>query len=129
MIVPLIATLMSLGQPAEVQPTDASTRNAGKIVFYRGGAITGAAVACPIRYKGEQLVELGRGKAFTWDVEPGRYILENKTSSVEVSVEPGETRYVRCQIKTGFLSGRADLQIVDGTEYAEKKDQLEAPGS
>ena len=31
---------------------------------------------------------------------------------------PGETRYVRCQIKTGFLTGRADLQIVDEESFA-----------
>lgn len=101
----------------------------GKIVFYRRGGLIGSAIGCPIRFKGEQIVELGRSKAFEWQVRSGRYILENKTSSVEVSVEPGETRYVRCQMKSGFIASRADLQIVDGSEYAEIKGQLEAPGT
>ena len=77
----------------------------------------GAALACPIRYKGREIVELGRGKYAQWNVPAGRYILVNGTASVEVSVMPGETRYVRCQIKTGFLTGRADLQIIDEESF------------
>lgn len=90
----------------------------GTIILYRPGSVMGAALGCPIRYKGKEIVELGRNKAATWSVTPGRYILTNKTASVEVTVAPGETRYVRCQIKTGFMTGRADLQIVDETDYA-----------
>lgn len=97
----------------------------GKIVFYRPGAIMGMGVACPIRYKGVELVELGRNKYAEWSVEPGRYILTNKTASVEVTVEPGETRYVRCQIKTGFMTGRADLQIVDAESFTAKASEFE----
>lgn len=91
----------------------------GKIVIYRGSSVMGAAVACPVRFKGTVVVELGRGKYAEWEVKPGRYILTNKTSSVEVSVDAGETRYVRCQIKTGFMAGRADLQIVDEESFTE----------
>lgn len=90
----------------------------GTIILYRPGSVMGAALGCPIRYKGKELVELGRNKAAKWSVAPGRYILTNKTASVEVTVAPGETRYVRCQIKAGFMTGRADLQIVDDTDYA-----------
>lgn len=132
---PLAAALaISAAQAAEIveAPTSVTTSQAdktGTIIIYRRGSIGGLANACPVRYLGEEIVELGRGKVFEWRVKPGRYILENKTSSVEVSVDPSETRYVRCQIKSGILILRADLQIVDGTEYAEVKDKLEAPGS
>lgn len=131
-IIPAIA-LALVSSPAEQQPValePAATAPAsqGTIIMYRRGSMMGFGLACPIRYQGNELVELGRSKAFQWQVKPGRYILENKTSSVEVTVEPGETRYVRCQIKPGFLSGRADLQIVDGSEYAKVKAELEAPG-
>jgi len=74
-------------------------------------------VACPVRYKGIEIVELGRGKYAQWEVAPGRYILNNKTSSIELTVEPGETRYVRCMIKTGLMIGRADLQVVDAESF------------
>lgn len=132
-IVPAVALALVLApaqdQPVIDQPAAQAGSQQGTIIMYRRGSVMGAALGCPIRYQGNELVELGRSKAFQWEVKPGRFILENKTSSIEVTVEPGETRYVRCQIKTGFLTGRADLQIVDGTEYKELKDQFEAPGS
>ncbi|RVT92925.1 hypothetical protein [Sphingomonas crocodyli] len=91
----------------------------GKIVIYRPSAIMGYGVACPVRYRGHEIVELGRGKFAEWVVPAGPYILTNKTASVEVNVRPGQTSYVRCQIKTGFMTGRADLQIVDQESFAE----------
>lgn len=97
----------------------------GKIVMYRGSTIIGAAVACPIRYKGREIVELGRGKFAEWEVPPGRYILNNKTSSIEVTVEPGKTSYVRCSLKMGFFAGRADLQIVDEESFAERAHEFQ----
>lgn len=96
----------------------------GKIVVYRRGSVAGAAVACPVRMGGHELVELGRSRFAEIEVQPGRHIIENKNASVEVSVLAGETRYVRCQIKSGLLSGRADFQIVDGTEFEEVKTDL-----
>jgi hypothetical protein len=97
----------------------------GKIIMFRPGAIMGMGVACPIRYDGKEVVELGRNKFAEWSVPAGRYILTNKTASVEVTVAPGETRYVRCQIKTGFMTGRADLQIVDAASFNAKAAEFE----
>ena len=97
----------------------------GKIVIYRQGALLGAALGCPIRYKGKEIVELGRNKFAEWEVSAGSYILTNKTSSVDVNVFPGQTKYVRCVIKTGFLTGRADLQIVDEETFLEQSHEYE----
>ena len=97
----------------------------GKIVMYRQGAMMGLALGCPIRYKGKELVELGRNKFAEWEVPPGSYILTNKTSSVDVNVFPGQTKYVRCVIKTGFMTGRADLQIVDAETFGEHSAEYE----
>lgn len=121
----------SAAQAVEVPATsvNADDEKTGTIIIYRRGTVVGLANACPVRYKGNEIVELGRSKAFVWQVKPGRYILENKTSSVEVSVDPGETRYVRCAMKMGIMTYRADLQIADGTEYDELKSQFEDPGS
>ena len=104
---------------------EGTTATRGKIVMFRPSAIVGFGVACPIRYKGRELVELGRGKFAQWDVPVGRYILNNKTSSIEVSVDPGETRYVRCQMKSGIMTGRADLQIVDQETFEQHKGDYE----
>ena len=119
----LIAAIAS--GPGIAQSSEEQAEPHGTIVIYRGSSIVGAALGCPVRYKGQEIVELGRGKYAEWDVPAGRYILTNKTASVEVSVDPGETRYVRCMIKTGFLTGRADLQIVDEESFAEKRNDFE----
>lgn len=103
----------------------AQTPETGKIVMYRPGGLMGAAVGCPIRYKGQEIVELGRNKFAEWPVAAGSYILTNKTASVEVNVTAGQTRYVRCQIKTGFMTGRADLQIVDAESFEEHAAEFE----
>jgi len=103
----------------------ANASQAGKIVMYRGSSIVGSALACPIRYKGQEIIELARGKFAEWSVAPGRYILTNHTSSVEVAVDPGETRYVRCMIKMGMLLGRADLQIADEESFNEHRNEYE----
>lgn len=97
----------------------------GKIVMYRQGAIMGMGVGCPIRYKGKEIVELGRNKYTEWKVPAGSYILTNKTSSVDVNVFPGQTKYVRCIIKTGFMTGRADLQIVDEETFQQHSSEYE----
>lgn len=114
--------------PVAVQPVASAspqTTSAGKIIMYRGSSVFGAGVACPIRYKGQEVVELARGKFATWTVPSGRYILNNHTSSIEVAVDPGETRYVRCMIKMGALAGRADLQIVDEQSFNEHRNEYQ----
>ncbi len=111
--------------PSVAAITPAGPAPKGKIVLYRQSSIMGAGLACPIRYKGREIVELGRGKFAEWDVPAGRYIVNNKTSSLEIAVEPGETRFVRCQIKPGFMTGRADLQVVDEETYSEHKADFE----
>lgn len=97
----------------------------GKIVMFRSNTLVGAPSACPIRHEGREIVELGRGRYAEWSIAPGRYILTNKTSSVEVSVNPGETRYVRCNMKTGMLVWRADLQVTDQANFDAVKADLE----
>lgn len=124
------AALLASGAPAQEVATPiaapAVTAPAGsKIIMYRPSALMGYALGCPIRYKGQEVVELGRGKYAEWDVQPGHYILTNKTGSVDIRVANGETAYVRCQIKTGMMTGRADLQIVDQESFAEHQANFE----
>lgn len=94
-----------------------ATPQTGKIVLYRQGAMVGFALGCPIRYKEREVVELGRNKYTELNVKPGRYVLTNKTSSVQLEVAAGETHYVRCTIKMGMLTGRADLQYADKESF------------
>ncbi|MEL7783774.1 DUF2846 domain-containing protein [Citromicrobium bathyomarinum] len=121
-------TLLAVAVAGEAPPTDGEDTDGGTILMFRTRAIMGAAVACPIRIEGIEVVELGRGKYFEMPVEPGRHILTNKTSSIEVNVEPGETRYVRCRIGSGFLSGRAKLEIVGPESFEPDRSEYELPG-
>lgn len=124
-------TLLLSGLVAATPIADAER---GTVVFYRGSTVWGAAGACPIRHEGREVVELGRGKFAEWKVRPGRYVFTNKRSSVEVNVASGETRYVRCQIRSGMLGGGAELQIVDQADFEkrradfERKEMAEQPG-
>ncbi len=93
--------------------------------MFRPSSIMGMGLACPIRYRGQELVELGRGKFAEWVVPAGSYILGNKTASVEVNVVAGHSKFIRCQIKPGFMTGRADLQIVDQESFAEHQADYE----
>ena len=120
--------LLALAAVGEPPPANGDDNENGTIIMFRSRALMGAGVACPIRIKGVEVVELGRGKYFEMPVEPGRHILTNKTSSVEVNVEPGETRYVRCQMASGFLSARAKLEIVGPESFEPDREHYEAPG-
>jgi len=109
-----IATMLAaLAAQAPATPATA------KIVLYRNSTVIGAAIACPIRYQGREVVELARGRFAEWHVAPGRYTLGNKSKTVDVTVGPGETQYVRCTIKAGFLAGGSNLKVVDQQTFAE----------
>lgn len=120
-----VLAALAFAMPAFGQSIRSQVESPGKIVIYRGPSIWGAGLGCPVRYKGQEIVELGRGKFAEWEVPAGRYILTNKTASVEVSVDPGEVRYVRCMIKTGFLTGRSDFQIVDEESFKAIRGEFE----
>lgn len=113
---PLVATM-----PAPPEPK-------GSVIFYRGESIMGAALGCPVRYEGNTIVDLDPGKYLEWKVRPGRYVLLNKTASVEVTVEDGKASYVRCVIKTGFMSGRSDLQLSDRATFEQHSADYESLG-
>lgn len=104
---------------AQIDATPSNSSPMGKIIVYRQGAMMGMGLGCPIRYRGKEIVELGRNKFAEWPVPAGNYVLTNKTSSVDINVNPGQIKYVRCVIKTGMLTGRADLQIVDAETFSQ----------
>ncbi len=117
-----LAIIMSLAAtPAMAQEAP----QGGTIILYRGATLVGAPIACPIRHEGREIVELGRGKYAEWRVKPGRYLLNNKTASIEVSVEPGETRYVRCAISPGIMLHRTIFQLSDKATFDQDSAKFE----
>jgi hypothetical protein len=121
-VLAIFISMALVGGPSMAQEPGAGS---GRIIVYRGSSVMGAGIACPVRYKGKDVVELGRGKYAEMIVPAGDYILTNRTASVEVRVSADQTRYVRCQIKTGMMTGRADLQIVDAESFDEHRKDLE----
>lgn len=113
---PIVATLPTAPEPR------------GSVIIYRSEAMMGFGLGCPVRHEGNQLVDLNPGKYIEWQVPPGRYVLLNKTASVEVTVEAGKKSYVRCVIKTGFLSGRSDLQLSDRATFEEHSADYDSLG-
>ncbi|MES2904632.1 MAG: DUF2846 domain-containing protein [Pseudomonadota bacterium] len=90
-----------------VPPGDAT------IVFFRPKSLMGAALACPVRLKGRQIVDLGRGTFARVTARPGRYSFASKNPLPPIDAKPGGTYYVRCSIKLGIVGGRASLQASD----------------
>lgn len=91
--------------------------------MFRPSAITGAGFACPIRFRGHELVELGRGKWAEWPVKPGRYLLANKDHSVEINVASGETRYVKCSMQLKTWTFSAHLELTDEYHWKERSSE------
>lgn len=109
-----IALLFAAAGSAQAPPST------GTIVFYRTGTLFGAAGACPIRYKGREIAELGRGKYVEIPAPQGDHVFSNKVSGIVVTVVAGETHYVRCRM-SGEMFGGAILQVVDGTDFIARK--------
>lgn len=98
----------------------------GQVVFYRTGGISGAALGCAVFDVGKEdkLSSLGAGKYFVLASDPGPRSFTVKSletkDALTLEIEEGETQFVRCKIKTGFMSGRADIGPSTETEFRTK---------
>jgi hypothetical protein len=98
----------------------------GQVVFYRTGGLSGAALGCAVFDVGAQdkLSSLGAGKYFILVSDPGPRSFTVKSletkDALTLEIEEGETQFVRCKIKTGFMSGRADIGPSTETEFRAK---------
>jgi hypothetical protein len=98
----------------------------GQVLFYRTGGLSGAALGCAVFDVGaeDKLSSLGSGKYFILVSEPGPRSFTVKSletkDALTLEIEEGETQFVRCKIKTGFMSGRADIGPSTETEFRAK---------
>lgn len=121
----------------------------GQVIFYRTGGISGAALGCAVFDAGAQdkLSSLGAGRYFVLVSEPGPRSFTVKSletkDALTLEIEPDETQFVRCKIKSGFMSGRADIapsnegefrkrygnpKLVDADDMSEAMRQTNFPG-
>lgn len=98
----------------------------GQILFYRTGGLSGAALGCAVFDVGaeDKLSSLGSGKYFVLVSDPGPRSFTVKSletkDALTLEIEEGETQFVRCKIKTGFMSGRADIAPSTESEFRAK---------
>jgi hypothetical protein len=98
----------------------------GQVIFYRTGGLSGAALGCAVFDVGaeEKLSSLGAGKYFVLVSDPGPRSFTVKSletkDALTLEIEEGETQFVRCKIKTGFMSGRADIGPSTESEFRTK---------
>jgi hypothetical protein len=129
--VPMIATVAATPAYAQkdkdaefVIPTPPEGK--GQVLFYRTGGISGAALGCAVfDVDGkDKLSSLGSGKYFVLVSEPGERSFKVKSletkDTLTLEVEEGETQFVRCKIKMGFLSGRANISPSSEKEFRKR---------
>lgn len=98
----------------------------GQVLFYRTGGLSGAALGCAVFDVGaeDKLSSLGAGKYFVLVSEPGPRSFTVKSletkDAMALEIEPDETQFVRCKIKSGFLSGRADIAPSTEAEFRKR---------
>ena len=87
----------------------------GKLVVYRDGII-GLALMPKIRIDNKVYGTMSAASYFSCDLPTGTYELEAKTentSKATVTIEAGQTQYVRTVITFGALIGRVKLENID----------------
>lgn len=98
----------------------------GQVIFYRTGGLSGAALGCAVFDSGatDKLSSLGAGRYFVLVSEPGPRSFTVKSletkDALTLEIEPDETQFVRCKIKSGFMSGRADIAPSNEGEFRKR---------
>ncbi len=109
---------------------------AGKaqIVFWRPGTIIGGALGCTVREGDAEVARLGAGKYWVHVTDPGKHAYSSrgeKTDTLNMELEDGETYFVRCSIGGGVMVGGAQISPVERAEFekrAKKMTSWKGPG-
>jgi len=93
----------------------------GRVYFYRSSSMMGAAIQPNVLVNGTVVGESKPGGFFFVDLPPGA-VQVSTSSEVEkklsLTLEAGQTRYVRTVIGFGLLVGRVYPELVDDAEGA-----------
>lgn len=114
---PLIAACAggpSYSQMHASEPALAS--DSGRIYFYREGGMMGAAIQPAVDVNGTKVGEAVPGGYFYIDRPAGTYKVSattEKEEAVDVTLEPGQVRYVKLDISMGFMAGHVTPSVVD----------------
>lgn len=90
--------------------------NAGRFYFYREPSYEGWAIQPAIKINGGKVGDSVPGGYFYVDEAPGTYKISTSTEkeeSVNVSIAPGQFRYIRFDTSMGVLIGHVSPSIID----------------
>ncbi len=100
----------------------------GQVIFWRPGTMVGGVMGCGVNMGTERISALGAGKYFVVNLAPGTHEFNARSEArdaLTLEVEDGETYYVRCTIRMGFMVGRPNLSPSDVAAFNEKRGDLE----
>jgi hypothetical protein len=108
-----------------VTPTAASTVSSatagdmqtGTVVFYRIRRFVGSALEPSVYCNDQELANMDNGRYFKAALAPGSYICRSTDQTVvSFNLAPGETRYMRVEILTGFMKGHGTIHEVQARQ-------------
>jgi len=102
----------------------------GRIYIYRPSAL-GAAIQPKVKLNGEVVGKAVSHGFFFVDRAPGEYQIMTSTEvdrSLSLTLEKGETRYVRLKISMGFMVGHVYPELVDESEGQAEIEKLNYTG-
>lgn len=115
-IVLVSAALLQIGCAATgavyddmVQSVPPVPQDMGRIYFYRPSKFVGAAIQPKVRLNDEVVGKATPGGFFFVDRNPGKYTVSTSTEvekSLTMTLDGGQTRYVRLTIGMGIMVGR-----------------------
>ncbi len=118
-MVMLLLTACATSGPSFTQTQATATpiaADSGRIFFYRPSSIMGAAVQPSIKLNGVVVGSSIPGGYFFVDRPAGSYKVSTTTEverDLSLTLEVGQTRYVRTDVSMGFMAGHVSPELVD----------------
>ena len=128
--IPLAVTLFLANAPAfasvdkpESITVPSPTAGKAEIVFFRANGFVGSAISCAVREGNTKISSLPPGRFFIMVADPGKHTYSSTSSSdngINLTLNEGEIRYVRCTILPGFWAGKGSLDVAKDEDFTTK---------
>lgn len=120
----LLAACASGPKHAEVQSSiPALKASEGRLYVYRSGSMMGAAIQPNVVINGKVAGESKPGGFFFVDLAPGAVEVSTSTEvekKLSLTLDAGQTRYVRTSVGFGLMVGRVYPELVDNNVGAKE---------
>jgi hypothetical protein len=98
----------------------------GRVVFFRSRELSFSMIGCGIALNQQRVSSLGAGHFFAIDLIPGAHTFGvlGRDESLSIEVRAGETRYVRCLMRSNFVFARPTLVRSSSDTFFEQSAEL-----